>query len=160
MASVYVTSRGKNKKGKLGMRKDAANNAANKLSQKMFAGNADILGAFSTEQKQPLGLTSRASQEKKKLRENMKAALALTCANPACAKKVSNASQLLTCSACRGSSYCSAECQKAHWPEHKVPCKAKKAEEAAKLLKVMENIQTTGSAAGVEVDNKAKDESA
>ena len=32
MASVYTTSRGKNKKQKLGNRKDASNNAANKLS--------------------------------------------------------------------------------------------------------------------------------
>lgn len=39
MAHAYTTKRGKNKKGKLGMRKDAANNAANKLSQKMFAEN-------------------------------------------------------------------------------------------------------------------------
>ena len=35
MASVYTTARGKNKKAKLGMRKDAANNAANKLSVKV-----------------------------------------------------------------------------------------------------------------------------
>ena len=39
MAQAYTSARGKNKKGKLGDRKDANNNAANKLSQKMFAEN-------------------------------------------------------------------------------------------------------------------------
>jgi hypothetical protein len=47
------SSSGKNKKGKLGDRKDANNNAANKLSQKMFAENPlEFLSKQSMEIKQ------------------------------------------------------------------------------------------------------------
>ena len=32
--------------------------------------------------------------------------------------------ELLQCSACQSVHYCSVQCQKAHWPKHKVLCKA------------------------------------
>ncbi len=35
------------------------------------------------------------------------------------------------CSACGGAAYCGAECQKAHWKEHKAACKAARQQQAA-----------------------------
>ena len=43
MAGVYTTKRGKNKKAKLGQRKDAANNAANKLQVKVKESSLESL---------------------------------------------------------------------------------------------------------------------
>ena len=36
--------------------------------------------------------------------------------------------KLMQCGGCKSVWYCSAVCQKVHWPEHKKPCKAKQAE--------------------------------
>lgn len=44
------------------------------------------------------------------------------CANPSCSNKGKS-----KCSACSSVSYCSAECQKQHWPLHKADCKAARA---------------------------------
>lgn len=52
------------------------------------------------------------------------------CANPTC----NNPGKHL-CSGCGGESYCSKECQKAHWPIHKSTCKASVKPEAAAFLK-------------------------
>ena len=41
------------------------------------------------------------------------------CGNPACQKITPDARK---CGGCRLESYCSAECQKAHWPVHKQKC--------------------------------------
>ncbi|KAH8833159.1 hypothetical protein DL96DRAFT_1811681 [Flagelloscypha sp. PMI_526] len=45
------------------------------------------------------------------------------CQNPACNFSTDNKSIIRTCGGCRSSSYCSRECQKTHWPSHKVICK-------------------------------------
>jgi hypothetical protein len=47
-----------------------------------------------------------------------------TCFNAACTSKKASSSkpQLQRCSACRLAVYCSAECQKAHWPQHRPHC--------------------------------------
>ena len=42
---------------------------------------------------------------------------------------------LKTCSRCRAAAYCSSDCQKSHWAEHKLPCKKL----SAKLQAVEEN---------------------
>ncbi|KAH8825031.1 hypothetical protein DL96DRAFT_1817632 [Flagelloscypha sp. PMI_526] len=47
----------------------------------------------------------------------------ITCQNPACFKQSNDKSEFRVCSACRRSSYCSVECQKAHWKDHKPSCK-------------------------------------
>merc|ERR1719353_2483196 len=46
------------------------------------------------------------------------AAPAAYCGNPGCSQP-----GIYTCSKCGMQSYCSAECQKKHWPEHKKMCK-------------------------------------
>lgn len=63
MAQAYTTKRGKNKKGKLGMRKDAANNAANKLNNQIKADNP-LLSIFDDDAPKVLSLGS-AEQRKK-----------------------------------------------------------------------------------------------
>ena len=41
-----------------------------------------------------------------------------------CCLKLYCHTQLLQCSGCQSVWYCSVRCQKAHWPKHKVLCKA------------------------------------
>ena len=86
MASVYTTKRGKNKKGKLGQRKDAANNAANKLSVKVkesaleslfdAADERKVLSLGSSEQRKKTALLK--AQEKLQIAAAEEAAAALT----------------------------------------------------------------------------------
>jgi len=52
------------------------------------------------------------------------------CSNPACPNddhilSIDETKSLSHCSRCRISAYCSHECQKQHWPQHKVHCKKK-----------------------------------
>ena len=49
----------------------------------------------------------------------------LPCAQPTCPvhHKCKQETQLLRCGRCRNAFYCSAECQKAHWKEHKPHCR-------------------------------------
>jgi len=61
MAGVYTTKRGKNKKGKLGQRKDAANNAANKLTQAIKGD--PLANALFSESKEIQTLAVGSSQE-------------------------------------------------------------------------------------------------
>ena len=158
MASVYTTSRGKNKKAKLGMRKDAANNNANKLQTKITA-TATTLESLMATSHQPLSLGSSQQRAKTALLK-AQSKLALNAANnnetaptvedkdgdgqsnastasslplptvslerccaPGCTSVPSSSSKLLLCGGCRAASYCSAECQRRDWPNHKVQCK-------------------------------------
>ena len=50
----------------------------------------------------------------------------IVCAN--CGKAESDDIKLKTCAACKGTEYCSRECQAAHWPNHKAVCKNRAAE--------------------------------
>ena len=47
------------------------------------------------------------------------------CANPSCSLPDRNAprASMFSCAECHSTCYCSTECQKAHWPFHKGPCK-------------------------------------
>jgi tetratricopeptide (TPR) repeat protein len=51
------------------------------------------------------------------------------CANPSCENPGAK-----VCSACNSVWYCSADCQKAHWPTHKGPCKQVRTAKAAVLV--------------------------
>jgi len=57
------------------------------------------------------------------------------CARPDCGKFESHPRHFSTCSRCKFAAYCSKECQKKHWPEHKKACKSG---EAAKNLQELE----------------------
>jgi len=46
-----------------------------------------------------------------------------TCNNPGCATDKTKPVKLLDCGRCKQAHYCSAACQKAHWPTHKPSCK-------------------------------------
>ena len=56
------------------------------------------------------------------------------CAN--CGKGEENCSKLQKCGACLSVKYCSAECQKAHRPQHKKECK-KRAAELYQLMSIL-----------------------
>ncbi|EGC33255.1 hypothetical protein DICPUDRAFT_154698 [Dictyostelium purpureum] len=134
MASVYTTKRGKTKKAKLGIRKDANNNAANKLNSKLKTESKKV----TTEPKELF-----KSQQELLLKQNGELfnptlALAAKCSNNKCKSgKIDNTkTKLLLCSACGTASYCSRDCQVEHWSNgHKEKCikiRQKKEEEAKK----------------------------
>ncbi|GAM20774.1 hypothetical protein SAMD00019534_039490, partial [Acytostelium subglobosum LB1] len=141
MASVYTTKRGKTKKAKLGLRKDANNNAANKLNNKLKATTkatvAPEMPAWMKEQQQQqLKLKNAAEQEAARL------ALTSKCGNPVCTqdKDTTTTKQLSLCGACTSISYCCRQCQLDHWSEHKAPCKQRQLEKAEKDKAVLEAI--------------------
>ena len=119
------------------MRKDASNNAANKLSQKMFAENP--LEFVSAKDYQIKSLGNSATQRKREALENARASLNLlltgSCGNSACDKNQSRdgSKQLLLCQGCRTKAYCDAACQKADWKAHKPACKEAQAKKAAEV---------------------------
>ncbi|EFA82258.1 hypothetical protein PPL_04681 [Heterostelium album PN500] len=141
MASVYTTKRGKTKKAKLGIRKDASNNAANKFTQRM---KADISASKSAElpawqlRQQEIALKLKGTEE-----TGPKLALTSKCASPVCTSK--NVLKLSLCGSCTSVSYCSRDCQVGHWPEHKELCKkiaAEKAESTNAILEQLIQIET------------------
>ena len=70
-------------------------------------------------------LNHQKSLGKKEKKEVKKQAEAEGCAYPGC-KFVDDGwleVKMLQCANCRKVAYCSKKCQKAHWPEHKIPCK-------------------------------------
>lgn len=141
MASVYTTARGKNKKNKAkDQSKDHRNNCATKLNANL---RDDVISAVAPQMRAvDLGagaLVSQRYRAKLDADKALRAAAAVACSYSACATpsdaSVAAASHspadaaraLLTCP-CKHAAYCGAECQRAHWPEHKVFCKEKRAE--------------------------------
>lgn len=57
------------------------------------------------------------------------------CANPGCTKAGKH-----LCSGCGEESYCSKECQKAHWTDHKLACKSAVKPEAIAFLKSFDSL--------------------
>lgn len=57
------------------------------------------------------------------------------CSNPSCGK--GSETKLQACSRCHSVSYCSADCQKQHWKEHKLSCNQTSSKDVRKLLKKM-----------------------
>lgn len=112
MAQAYTSARGKNKKGKLGQRKDAANNAANKLSQQIFA--ADPLEFLQRQSNEPKALGNSATQRRRDALEAARASLTAlltgACGNAECpnggATREDTGKQLLICAGCKSKAYC------------------------------------------------------
>jgi hypothetical protein len=140
MAHAYTTKRGKNKKSKLGVRKDQQQN-----SERSIKSGVNLNAFLYDGPKEPVGPsigrlsnhsinTARLENVKSRLQK----AIMDKCSNPSC-ENVSaeeGSVSLSECSACHQARYCCKECQKAHWPEHKVKCKEiRKALEQEELTK-------------------------
>ena len=123
MAGVYTTKRGKNKKKKLGVRKDNKNNQANKLNTKLV--NDPLAKLLAEAEANKISIGQQVQQKRQDALQAKTDLLALTtrCANPNC-HKTQRTTELSICTACREISYCGAECQRADWKEHKIKCKA------------------------------------
>ena len=73
--------------------------------------------------------------------ETIKQANALMCVNPCCPRHPAYDRKQQFCTVCRAP-YCHRNCQKAHWPEHKLRCKAAAA--AEQVLKKLQAMATAG----------------
>ena len=121
MAHAYTTKRGKNKMGKLGVRKDSAQNAENNLKSvstlpMKFDGPKDpMFGSDShLENGTRLHLQDvlRTSQQTKNIEKTNNE----QCGNTGCSKtSTNNGLKLSECSSCHLVKYCSRECQLDHW---------------------------------------------
>ena len=152
MAHAYTTNRGKTKKAKMGIRKDAKQNSEAGLKQLATTQNLgsalfcdaplDRLLSLGTKSGSATATKARL-QERIALQQQQKQAL--VCSNPACpslaAVSASAAAAvaepiivvLSDCARCKQARYCSKACQVAHWSSHKLECKSS-ADEAARVL--------------------------
>ncbi len=149
MAHAYTTKRGKNKKAKLGVRKDHQQNMERSL--KAGPGNLQQF-LYDGPKESTIGVAGRigcsSSTSNQARLENVKSrlqkALMDKCSNPECANSQEGGT-LSECAACHSVRYCSRDCQLAHWPAHKEQCKIIKKklqeEEAERQRKVLEALQ-------------------
>ena len=154
MAHAYTTNRGKTKKAKMGIRKDAKQNAESGLKQATAVTNlaSALFSDAPLERLLALGTKSGAAATATKARLQERLALqqqqkqASTCSNAECpmlaaaavAAESATAAEpsvfvLSDCARCKQARYCSKACQVAHWPAHKLECK-NSADEAARVL--------------------------
>jgi hypothetical protein len=148
MAHAYTTKRGKNKKSKLGVRKDQQQNMEKQLKCKPDL-HAHLYDGPKESAAPSIGRLANSSINARL--ESVKARLAKAlmdkCSFPEC-QNASDSKTLSECSACRQARYCSRECQKAHWPNHKEQCKAARkaleAQEAANQQKLLSALQELG----------------
>jgi hypothetical protein len=127
MAHAYTTKRGKNKKAKLGVRKDhqqnlekALKNGPGSLSAYLYDGPKEsALGVAGH-----LGYSSSTTQGRlESVKSRLQKALMDKCSNTDCTN-AQEGCHLSECSACHQTRYCCKDCQKAHWPAHKELCKS------------------------------------
>ena len=87
--------------------------------------------------------------------ETIKQANALRCVNPGCPRHPAYDRKQQFCTVCRAP-YCSRNCQKAHWLEHKLRCEAAAArtEQIVKKLQAMATDGPEGMAAALELARK------
>ena len=87
--------------------------------------------------------------------EDIKQANPLMCVNPGCPRHPAYDRKQQFCTVCRAP-YCSRNCQKAHWPEHKLRCKAAAArtEQIVRKLQAMATDGPEGMAAALELARK------
>lgn len=126
MAHAYTTKRGKNKKSKLGVRKDQQQNSERQLKH-----GANLSAFLFDGPKEPvMGIAghltggSSSNSRLEDVRSRLQKAIADKCSNGACENAQST--HLSECAACRQTRYCCRDCQLAHWPSHKEACKAAK----------------------------------
>jgi hypothetical protein len=149
MAHAYTTKRGKNKKAKLGVRKDQQQNSERSLK----AGPANLQQFLYDGPKEStigvigrIGCSSSASSQARleNVKTRLQKALMDKCSNPDCTN-AQEGTTLSECSGCRSVRYCSRDCQLAHWSAHKELCKSIKKklqeEELERQKKVMEALQ-------------------
>ena len=80
--------------------------------------------------------------------ETIKQANALMCVNPGCPRHPAYDRKQQFCTVCRAP-YCSRNCQKAHWPEHKLRCKAAAARKEEVLKKLQAIAMATAGPEGM-----------
>ena len=85
--------------------------------------------------------------------ETMQKANPLICINPGCPRHPAYDRKQQFCTVCRAP-YCSRNCQKAHWPEHKLCCKAAAARTEQALKKLQATVGPEGVAAAKELGMK------
>lgn len=123
MAHAYTTKRGKNKKAKLGVRKDQQQNQERSLKHGVnlsaFLYDGPKESSVGVRGHLTGGNSSNARLED--VRSRLQKAIADKCSNPHCENAQST--QLSECAACRSVRYCCRECQKSHWTAHKDTCK-------------------------------------
>lgn len=150
MAHAYTTKRGKNKKSKLGVRKDQQQNQERQLKHSpnlaafLYDGPKDSaigeIGRIGSS-------SSSAAARLENIKSRLQKSLTDKCSNPDC-QNASDASTLSECAACHQVRYCCRDCQKAHWNQHKEACKAarkkKEQEEVESQQRVMQALQELG----------------
>ncbi len=119
MAHAYTTKRGKNKKAKLGVRKDHQQNLEkamklDPLANLMYDGPRE-----SVLTRGHIGSSSRLENVISRLQKS----LLDKCSNPNCTSAASECTNLSECASCHQTRYCGRECQLSHWEEHKTRCK-------------------------------------
>ena len=129
MAHAYTTKRGKNKKGKLGVRKDQQQNQERSLKNPILDAmkyDGDRENSFE------IGRIGSSSARIEAIKSRLQKQLVDKCSNPQCNQPSSESRELSECASCRTVRYCGRDCQLAHWPDHKAICKEKKKELAAR----------------------------
>jgi hypothetical protein len=151
MAHAYTTKRGKNKKSKLGVRKDQQQNQEKQLknhvnlSAYLYDGPKEssigVVGHLTG------GGSSSSSSRLEDVKARLQKALMDKCSNPNCTN-AQTSSTLSDCSACRSVRYCCRDCQLAHWPNHKESCKQirkelqiKEEQQKLQVLQALEELQ-------------------
>ena len=129
MAHAYTTKRGKNKKGKLGVRKDQQQNQERSLKNPILDAmkyDGDRENSFE------IGRIGSSSARIEAIKSRLQKQLVDKCSYPQCNQPSSESRELSECASCRTVRYCGRDCQLAHWPDHKATCKEKKKELAAR----------------------------
>lgn len=123
MAHAYTTKRGKNKKSKLGVRKDQQQNQERNLKSSVGPSRFDgpresvlgVAGRLTSSSQTSAHLETIRSRVAPQQQSQRQLAIGDKCSNPACTKSNDSKCQLSDCSGCHQARYCGRECQVSHW---------------------------------------------